>query len=150
MYVIGSLRNDRVPEVAQALRAAGFDAFDDWYSAGPEADDYWQGHQKSKGLSYRDALSGPAARNVFLFDKEHLDEADAVVLVLPAGKSAHLELGYAIGQDKPGFVFMEEEPERWDVMYQFALDIAVGVEDLVSQLHTYFAFVTSGGVVGRA
>ena len=39
LYVIGSLRNPAVPQVAKRLREAGFLVFDDWYAAGPEADD---------------------------------------------------------------------------------------------------------------
>ena len=147
VYVIGSLRNPRVPEIARAIRAAGFDAFDDWYSAGPEADDRWKEHQQSKGLTYREALNGPAASNVFFFDKSHLDESDAVVLVTPAGKSAHLELGYALGCGKPGFIYMEQEPakDRWDVMLRFADVIAFGEDELVEQLHRYFALMSPEG-----
>jgi len=39
LYLIGSLRNPRVPEVAEILRWNGHLVFDDWYAAGPEADD---------------------------------------------------------------------------------------------------------------
>ena len=40
IYTIGSLRNEKVPLIANALRDAGHEVFDDWYGAGPEADDY--------------------------------------------------------------------------------------------------------------
>jgi hypothetical protein len=61
------------------------------------------------------------AKHVFEFDKLHLDRTDAVVLLAPAGKSGHLELGYTIGKGKPGFILYPEEPsERWEVMTQFA------------------------------
>jgi len=30
IYLIGSLRNPAVPEVAQKMRAVGIDVFDDW------------------------------------------------------------------------------------------------------------------------
>jgi nucleoside 2-deoxyribosyltransferase len=39
---------------------------------------------------------------------------------MPAGKSGHLELGYVSGKGKPTYVLFDHEPERWDVMYQFA------------------------------
>lgn len=134
VYVIGSLRNKAVPQVAEKLREAGFGVFDDWFSAGPEADDSWQKHQRGKGMTYRQALEGPAAQHVFRFDKAFLDDCDVAVLVAPAGKSGHLELGYVIGQGKPGFILMEEEPERWDVMANFATDICDSVEDLINAI----------------
>ncbi len=46
---------------------------------------------------------------------EALVTADCVVLVLPSGRSAHLEAGYAAGQAKPVVVVCEKgtkiEPE---------------------------------------
>lgn len=120
IYLIGSLRNPAVPELANRLRGHGFEVFDDWYAAGPEADDKWQAYEEARGRTYKDALAGWAATNVYGFDKRHLDRADAGVLSLPAGKSGHLELGYLAGRGKPVFVLFDKVPERWDVMYQFA------------------------------
>lgn len=120
VYLIGSLRNEAVPKLGQELRKCGFDVFDDWYAAGPIADDSWQAYEKSKGVSYDKALQGYAAKHVFAFDKHHLDRANAAILVLPAGKSGHLELGYMRGMGKRCYVLFDKEPERWDVMYQFA------------------------------
>jgi nucleoside 2-deoxyribosyltransferase len=53
---------------------------------------------------------------------------------MPGGKSAHLELGYMIGQGKPCYVFFDKEPERWDVMYQFAKDVFFSKEELLAEL----------------
>lgn len=116
VYVIGSLANEDIPKVANYLRSRGYDAFDSWYSAGPEADLKWHEHSVKKGQTYRQALKDYAAQHVYNFDKSHLDTSDAVVLVYPAGKSGHLELGYAMGKGKPGYIYMPQEPERWDVM----------------------------------
>lgn len=116
VYVIGSLSNPGVPALAKWLRERGYDAFDSWYSAGPEADLKWHEHSVLKGQTYREALKDYAAQHVYNFDKAHLDTSDAVVLLYPAGKSGHFELGYAMGRGKPGFILMEKEPERWDVM----------------------------------
>lgn len=135
IYVIGSLRNPRVPEVATYLRARFNDeVFDDWVAAGPEADDAWQAYEMNRGNEYRAALAGHAADHVFTYDKHHLDRATVGVLVLPAGKSAHLELGYLIGQGKPGYILMDGEPERYDVMYKFAT-VVFSVEELVEKLN---------------
>lgn len=134
IYLIGSMRNPRVPELANYLRGNGLDIFDDWFSPGPEADDCWQAYEKERNRTFAEALQGAHAQEVFNFDKRHLDEARAVVLVLPAGKSAHLELGYVIGQGKPGFIYMEEEPTRFDIMYKFATSILTDLNELEDTL----------------
>ena len=134
VYLIGSLRNPEVTKIANSIRELGLDVFDDWMAAGPEADDYWQKYETGRGHSYRQALAGRAATHVFGFDKHYLDLATAGVLVLPAGKSGHLELGYLIGQGKPGYILLEKPPERFDVMYKFATDIFDKVEDLCKTL----------------
>jgi hypothetical protein len=133
VYLIGSLRNPQVPIIANEIRAAGHVVFDDWYAAGPEADDKWRDYEVARGRSFKDSLSGFAARNVFNFDKTHLTRADVVVLVLPAGKSGHLELGWALGQGKPGYILLDT-PDRWDVMYQFATGVVTNVEELLREL----------------
>lgn len=137
IYLIGSLRNPYVPQLGNVLRTHGYEAFDDWYGAGPEADDYWQRHEKQRGVSYQQALKNPAARNVFRFDKLHLDKCDDVVLVMPAGKSGHLEFGYAIGTGKRGYVLFDKEPERWDVMYGFATEVCFGEQQLLEALRKH-------------
>ena len=102
IYLIGSLRNPRIPEIAAQLRKAGHDVFDDWFAAGPEADDYWQKYEQGRGHNFKEGLQGYAANHVYNFDKHHLDQCDIAVLALPAGKSGHLELGYCVGRGKIG------------------------------------------------
>ena len=137
VYLIGSLRNPAVPEFAATLRTMSYDAlevFDDWYAAGPEADDYWQRYEIDRGRSFTEALNGYAAQHTFNFDKYHLDRADVGVLLLPAGKSGHLELGYLIGQGKPGFIVLDKQPERYDVMYAFATKVVSSPEAFLEAL----------------
>lgn len=130
IYIIGSLRNPQVVEVANAIRALGIEAFDDWIAPGPEADDYWKKYSEQRGLSYREALEGYAAKHVFEFDKGHIDRCDAALLVQPAGKSGHLELGYVLGKGKPGFILLDSDNPRWDVMLQFATKIFDNTDDM--------------------
>ncbi len=134
IYVIGSMRNPRVPEIAQALRGLGIEVYDDWHSSGPESDDRWQAYEKARGRTYREALAGYHAQNVFALDKLHLDRCDAALLVLPAGKSGHLELGYTLGRDKPGYILLEGEPDRFDVMTLFATAIFTSVDEMLAEL----------------
>lgn len=120
IYLIGSLRNPQIPHIGNRLRHAGFDVFDDWFAGGPVADDSWRDYEKVRGRSYAEALRAPAAENIYRFDHRHLERASAAVLVAPAGRSAHMELGFMLGRGKAGYVLFDQEPERWDVMYQFA------------------------------
>jgi len=136
IYLVGSLRNPEVPRIAAKLRAAGHEVFDDWFAAGPEADDKWRDYEKGRGRSYLEALGGKAAKHVFLFDHAHLLESDVVVLVLPAGKSGHLELGWALGAGKAGYILLDN-PERWDVMYKFATGVFTSVDDLLEELERW-------------
>ena len=134
VYLIGSLRHPRVREVAAALRAHRIEVFDDWHAAGPEADDIWQRYEQERGRTFREALKGKCAQNTWHYDKRNLDSASAGVLVMPAGKSGHIELGYLIGQGKPGYILLESEPERWDVMYAFADRVYYEAKELVEDI----------------
>lgn len=135
IYLIGSLRNPEVPCIAQSLREEfpKTEIFDDWYAAGPRADDHWRDYEHAKGLTFAQALQGAAARNVYEFDRRNISRADAVVLVCPAGKSGHLELGWALGQGTPGFIYLDS-PDRWDVMYQFATGVTAELVELMEML----------------
>jgi hypothetical protein len=136
IYLIGSLRNEAIPAIGSCLRDLGYEVFDDWFAAGPEADDYWKQYETARGHGYAEALRGHAAEHVFHFDQGHLDSSDLGVLVLPAGRSGHLELGYIIGQGKPGFI-LHDNPERWDVMYRFATGVFFTDEELYNELASF-------------
>lgn len=137
IYLIGSLRNNKIPHIANEIRGLGFEVFDDWFSPGPHADDYWRKYEKTRTSSYKEALKGWAGKHIFEFDKHHLDRADIAILVMPAGKSCHLELGYMVGTGKKTYVLFDEEPTRWDIMYQFATDVFFNFEELKSELMQY-------------
>lgn len=153
IYLIGSLRNPQIPNIAKVLRLEGLEVFDDWYAAGPEADDYWRDYEKARGNSYLEGLQGLAATHVFEFDKRHLDRSEAGILVLPAGKSGHLELGYLIGSGKPGYILLDD-PERWDVMYKFATLVTTSLEEIIDDIKmgpkVSGSGVAGGGVVERS
>ena len=135
IYVIGSLRNPEVPTVASALRKEGFDVFDDWYAAGRRADDSWRDYEVARGHSYVEALGGHSARHVFDFDEFHLNRAAAGVLVMPAGKSGHLEIGYLAGQSKPTWI-LSSAPKRYDVMTQFTT-VCLSLSELMASLKEF-------------
>ncbi len=137
VYLIGSLRNrEYIQKVAEHLRVANYEVFDDWLAPGPETDDKWKEYEETRGRTYEQALSGFAAGHVFDFDHHHIHRADIGILVMPAGRSGHLELGYMIGLGKRGYVLMDK-PDRWDVMYQFAERVFFSLNDLVEGLPFY-------------
>jgi len=134
IYIIGSLRNPKIVDFANELQEQGFEAFADWFSCGPKADDFLRDYSKARGRNYKQTLQSYAARHIFSFDKAHIDRCDAAVMLMPAGKSGHIELGYVVGKGKPGFILFDEEPERVDVMHQFATDIFFNKEELFQTL----------------
>ena len=124
IYLIGSLRNPKIPHFAQELRKLGCSVFDDWYAAGwcpncnTSADDHWMEYEKLRGHNMKRALEGHAAKHVFEFDFHFLQKADIVVALAPFGRSGSLELGWVVGQGKKGYVLFDNDPERYDVMFQ--------------------------------
>ena len=136
VYLIGSLRNPAIPAIAERLREEGYDTFDDWMAAGPNADDSWRDYERARGNSYQEALSGYAAQHVFNFDKYHLERADIGILVLPAGKSGHMEIGWLLGKGKPGYILLDKDPDRYDVMYNFATGVFNDIGELVCELNS--------------
>jgi hypothetical protein len=149
LYLIGSLRNKRIPELAVRLRkelGSDVEVFDDWYAAGPEADDFWKEYEQQRGRSYQEALEGHAAKNVFAFDKRNLNRSTHVLLVLPAGKSGHMEIMYgAYGVGANAAVLLDSEDIRWDVMYQFIPTILESDDDIGEWVNGYRQDVSRTG-----
>lgn len=133
IYLIGSLRNPRVPEIRQAIEDSlpDCEVFASWFCASDDADDVWQAYEKGRGLTYIEALNDYAAQHVLSFDRYHLDRCDMAVLVYPAGRSGHTELGYVLGQRKKAFVLLDGEPERWDVMLGLATGVYTDLDKLI-------------------
>lgn len=120
IYVASSWRNILQPGVVGALRAAGHEVYDfrnpapgnggfSWSSI----DSNWQTWTPDQ---HRAALQHPIAKAGFKFDMDALRGCDCCVLVLPCGRSAHLELGWAVGAGKKTVV-LEFESIEPDLMY---------------------------------
>ena len=149
LYITGALKNPRVPEIGNLLRAEGFDAFDEWFTPGPRADWFLHQYSTQRGLSHKEALEGRAVTNIHLFDRAYLDLADAVIIVMPAGKSSMIEAGYAIGSDKPVYLLLDgNDPKRFDVMPAMFTKI-VGTEiELVEALKEDVPLILQGTLKG--
>ena len=136
IYLIGSLRNPKIPILANKLRKLGFEVFDDWFSPGPHADDFWRAYEKTRGSSYKQALQNYAGKHIYEFDKFHIDRCNIGILYMPCGKSGFLELGYMLGKGKKCFIFFDKGPEkdRWDVMLQFANGVFFKFNEMKEEL----------------
>jgi nucleoside 2-deoxyribosyltransferase len=82
---------------------------------------------------YREALKHPLARKGYAHDISALKACETCVLVLPSGRSASWEFGYAMGQGKRGIVlqFDEVEPE---LMYREA-EIVTSMSEFYDLFH---------------
>lgn len=78
-----------------------------------EIDPDWQNWTPDQ---YRKALEHSIAKAVFECDMVALRGCDACVLVLPSGRSASFEFGWAIGAGKKGAVVMFDKCEP-ELMY---------------------------------
>lgn len=134
VYIGGALANPEIVRITKLLLDHGYDAFSEWYTPGKEADVLWRDYELALGFDYRTALQRPSAKNTFNFDRKHIEESDTFLMVLPCGKSAHLELGYAAGLGKDTLIYMPEQPDRWDVMYGFAGGIVYDDHELLAAL----------------
>lgn len=115
IYVASSWRNSLQPAIVHILRRLGHDVYDFRnpapYNTGfswSEIDPEWQNWTPAQ---WRDALKHPVAERGYESDIAALRACDAVVFVLPCGRSASWEFGYAMGQGKKGYVVALEKTE---------------------------------------
>lgn len=134
IYVASSWRNARQPEVVQALRTAGHEGYDFRNPAPGNNGFHWSAIDPDwrnwDGRGFLQALSHPIAESWYGFDKEALDWCNACVMVMPCGRSAHLEAGYTIGQGKPTAMLLEEQQEP-ELMYKLAAGCFLQLDDIV-------------------
>ena len=116
IYVASSWRNEQQQEVVTALRMDGHMVYD-FKNPGRKAkgfswadiDPNWRNWNQSQYLA---ALKHPISEVGFGNDFAAMKWADTFVLVLPCGRSAHLELGWACGQGKQTLLLLDNsEPE---------------------------------------
>jgi hypothetical protein len=82
---------------------------------------------------YLAMLDHPRSRAGFQSDFDAMQRADTFVMVLPCGKSAHLELGWAIGAGKRTAILLED-PVEPELMYLMVDHLATSVIDLLGWL----------------
>ncbi len=137
IYLASSWRNEKQPSMVETLRVLGHKVYDfrnpapgnsgfHWSDVDPE----WQQWSASQ---FRNALEHPSAVRGSSLDLGGLRWCDAVVLLLPCGKSAHLELGWGVGAGRLTAVMGSEgfEPE---LMYSLCDLVTDNLQELVELL----------------
>lgn len=144
IYLASSWRNtERLDLLAEALGNANWTFYDfradDEKSSGfhwsdlPGVDPGAGNVAQTRASTFARMLENPIAKAAYRRDMDHLDAADCLILVLPCGKSAHAEFGYAVAQGKKVIVWLEElvQPE---LLYSGANHIAWTLEGVLSCL----------------
>lgn len=136
IYVAASWRTERQPEVVRRLREAGHEVYDfrnppqnsafAWTDTTP----WWSGLSPEE---LRQLLGHPVARGAFEVDMGALRRCDACVLVLPSGRSAHLETGWAAGAGKRTAILLDAGSEA-ELMSLMADRLCGSLEELLELL----------------
>jgi hypothetical protein len=112
IYVASSWRNEYHPRVVRDLREIGHEVYD-FRAAGfhwSEIDTCYQGWTADE---YIKALDHPLAQQGYQNDLEAMHRADVCVLVLPCGRSAHLEAGWFAGSVDKKLIILLDTAETY-------------------------------------
>lgn len=145
VYVASSWRCNMQPAVIEILRAAGIDCYDfrnpeggtgfAWQEVMPSFD---VEAQRADVKEYLTGLDHPRSVEGYRADFAAMQRADTFVLVLPCGRSAHLELGWAVGAGKRTAILLDPDVETNEItpelMYKMVDLIAPSVFDLLGWL----------------
>lgn len=141
IYVASSWRNTLQESVVEHLRAAAFEVYD-FKNPAPATGFAWSevGLPNTTGCddtcSVNDYLAGlahPRSVRGFQSDFDAMQWADTFVLVLPCGRSAHLELGWAVGAGKRTAILLDD-PCTPELMYRMVDHLAPSTVDLFAWL----------------
>lgn len=131
VYVASSWRNTYQPSVVAALRDAGHEVYDFRDGAGfswSEVDPAWESWTTA---GWEEGLHTAAAEAGFGRDLRGMQAATLFVVVLPCGRSAHLEAGWACGRGLPTLFWVPPQDRvEPDLMVMLAGHDALVVGDL--------------------
>lgn len=135
VYVASSWRNPYQPAVVERLRHDDHEVYD---FRNPEPGDngfHWSeidpGWENWNAYTYIRSLRHGLAIDGFGKDFAAMEWADTFVLILPCGRSAHLELGWAVGAGKRTAIWVAEDPEP-ELMYKMVDLITPTFGDIVA------------------
>jgi hypothetical protein len=126
------------PAICAMLKAAGIDHYDFRNPAG-NTGFHWSevmpSYEKgSNGVvefkEYKQALSHQRSQEGFRSDWDAMHRATHFILLLPCGRSAHLEAGWAVGAGKLVSIYLDD-PCTPELMYLMADLITDNIMDLL-------------------
>lgn len=138
IYLASSWRNDLQPSVLLELREAGHEVYDFRHPRPGDTGFSW-GDISAEWLGWQprefvDALESPVAEHGFANDWDAMEWADTGVLLLPCGRSAHIEAGYFVGHpEKRLHILIPSLPEP-ELMYKMADGIHLDTTSLIASL----------------
>lgn len=146
VYVASSWRNFTQPIIVSLLRQEGHEVYDfrnpeggtgfSWAEVKPHSQAAGipaKGRDLEHAADYLQMIAHPRAQAGFAADFAAMQWADTLVMVLPCGKSAHLELGWAAGAGKRTAILLED-PVEPELMYLAADERFTKVADLLAWL----------------
>jgi len=136
IYVASSWRNDRQPEVVEALKRGGYQVYDFRHPGEDDNGFHWSEIDPNwkdwTPAEYRMFLNHDLAREGFEKDMKALKRCDIVVAVQPFGRSASLELGWAVGAGRHTVLLLNSgEPE---LMVKMCSKICCTLEEVLDHL----------------
>jgi hypothetical protein len=139
IYVASSWRNVYQQDVVKALEKAGHAVYDFKNPAPGDNGFSWRQCATEEQLKdpkkYRDeVLTHPIAKRGFSYDMSALVSAECTILVLPCGRSAHLELGYATGMGQRTIVLLDNPLSEPELMYLMNTMICTSLEEVLISL----------------
>lgn len=131
IYVASSWRNDFQPAIVVALQKAEHSVYD-FRAEGfhwSDIDPYWKSWDPT---ALKVNLRHPLAEFGYRRDFNAMMWADTFVGVMPFGRSASMEMGWAAGQGKRTLLLLEnEEPELMVKMFD---NICCSLEEVLQKL----------------
>jgi hypothetical protein len=129
IYISSSWRNGSQPKLVKELRERGHLVYDFRHPQGRNDCNVWDGIVRSRGLkeAYLEGILQPTDFDEMMHDKRAYDrfedhftamaDADTCVIVLPSGRSSHVEAGYFAGAGKRVFVMDYGANAKPELMY---------------------------------
>lgn len=141
LYVASSWRNEEYEHVIWRLKVDGHEVYD-WRASEhafswSDIDANWHNWTPKH---YRKALQSPMATKGYINDLSGMNWCDTGVLLLPCGKSAHLEAGFLAATGRTVHVVLSSEKE-WkgghsdiELMYRLLGPIHLNLSELLEAL----------------
>lgn len=135
IYVASSWRNPIQPEVVKQLREAGHSVYDFRKPSMGEQGFRWcdvtPGENEDTLQTFLNGLESPLANDGFEQDFAAMRGARIFILVMPSGRSAHLEAGWSIGAGKPTAILLSEDEVQPELMYKMADALLTSIDAVV-------------------